>query len=92
MTILLLIFLVARGAAAGAAAGGVGNRTGPAATTADLDAANQATPVATTTGANTNLRPALTNAGRKLTAQPRPAASDFQVVLRICGEMGGLYD
>jgi hypothetical protein len=91
MTILLPLFRIVSGAPAGAAAGGAGNRPGSAATTADLDA-DQATPVATTIGANTNLRPALTSAGRKLTAKQKPAVCDFQLVVRIRGEMGGLYD
>jgi hypothetical protein len=92
MTFLRPIFLVVSGASAGAAAVGAGNRPGQTATTAGLDAANQATPVATTIGANISLRPALTSAGRNLTAEKTPAACDFQMVLRIRGEMGGLYD
>jgi len=91
MTFLLLLH-IGSAAACGVARGAV-DRSGTAATTTDPSATNQATPVTTTTGTNTNrLWPAPTSAGHSLTAQPEPAACDFQVVPRICGEIGGVYD
>ena len=94
MTVLSPLLRLAGGARVQGAVGGADNRPGPAETTAGLDFANQTMPVATTTCASTSqLRPAPTSAGRKLTAQPRPSARDFDVVPGICvtGEVSMNY-
>jgi len=107
MTILLLLLsLLAGGAAHLGAVGATANQSrlaattvsttvpGPAATTADFNTNNQPRLAATTASANIrNQRgPATTSAGRNFTAHPRGAACDSQVIFRICGETGGLYD
>ena len=67
---------------------------GLAATTADFNTNNQPRRATTTASANTtnHRRPATTSAGRNFTAEPRGSACDSRAILRLCGDMGGLYD
>lgn len=89
MTVPSHFFLVAGRAAVGGATGDSVDQLRPTETTADLNTASHVPPGATTPGANTSqFRPAPTSAGRNLTAQPKPVACDFQLILGICDANG----